>query len=246
MMKKSLFKIAPLLLLFMAVATELSAQGSLNRAQTLTTKGFIDKKTTFDPTALDSLLKHDDFVMLISSFEGCIPCEWLRTSDVFERYPISPYYTDFRLNSANETVPYTFFISTFPITIFFDKSGEIIAVLVGTKDYYEKLDRIVAGERFSEHKIPGVPEDRMLSFMSFMHKANVANMRGETEKMYKYATEAMNICPSFYNSYLLYKYYLSKGDSTSADKYKALALENTEGRFEFVYKKLIQELRGEN
>jgi thioredoxin-related protein len=188
MIKKCLSLTGSLLLLFMAVATELSAQGrtpSLNRAEIMTTKGFIDKKTTFDPVALDNLLKHDDYVMLISSFEGCIPCEWLRASDIFELYPISPYYTDFRLNSANETVPHTFFVSSFPTTIFFDKSGEIVTVLVGVKDYYEKLDRIVKeGERFSEHKVQGVPDEQILPFLNYMHKANVANMKGEMENLW--------------------------------------------------------------
>jgi thioredoxin-related protein len=242
-MKKYLF-----LTVLLITTTALFAQGvnRLNRAQTMTTKGFIDKKSTFNPVALDSLLKTDDYVILMASYEGCIPCEWLRNSDIFELYPISPYYVDFRLNSDNETIPYAFYIAAFPTCLFFDKSGEIVAVTVGARDYYDKLDKIVKEkERFSEHKIAGIPDEQILPFLNYSYKANVAYMKGEMEEMYKYATKAMHIASNFYSKYLLHKYYASKNDMTSANQYKALALEHTDNRETFVYKKLIQELKGE-
>lgn len=248
-MKKRLLPTLFLLLAAMVPAVNLSAQIfpiGVNKAERLTEKGFIDKKTTFNPTALDSLLKCDQYVMLISSFEGCTPCEWLRTSDVFDLYPITPYYTDFLLNSENATIPYTFYISGFPTCIFFDRTGEIVAVTVGTNDYYEKLDKIVKeGQSLCEHSISGIPAERMLPFLNYSYKAGVAYIKGEADNMYAYATKAMEIHPNFYNRYLLHKYYLNKNDISSADKYKRLALENADGRDNFIYKKLIKELKEE-
>ena len=248
-MKKNLFLAGLILLAFTVVAEKLSAQTQiqrLNRAKTITTKGFIDKKSTFNPTALDSLIKCDDFVMLISSYEGCGPCEILRTSDVFERFPITPYYTDYLLNRENETVPYTFSVSGFPTCMFFDKIGEIVAVtLGGCYSLYEKIDRIIKGEKIVDQAIPGVPNGQMLPFINCMYKANAAYMKGNMENLYKYATEAMSILPNFYNRYLLYKYYVNKKDSASANKYKELALANKDRRDEFVFKKLIEELKSD-
>lgn len=249
MMKKYLFLTGFLLLAAMVTTVDSFAQAfpiGINKAEKLTEKGFIDKKAIFDPAALDSLLKCDQYVMLISSFEGCTPCEWLRTSDVFDLYPITPYYTDFLLNSENATIPYTFYISGFPTCLFFDSTGEIVAVTTGLNDYYKKLDKIVKGkERICEHSIRGIPVDRMLPFLNYSYKANVAYTKGEMDNVYKYATEAMQIHPNFYNRYLLYKYYLSKNELHSADKYKRLALENIDGRDNFIYKKLIEELKTE-
>jgi hypothetical protein len=182
--------------------------------------------------------------MLISSYEGCGPCEMLRTSDVFERFPITPYYTDYLLNRENETVPYTFSVSGFPTCMFFDKSGEIVAVTLGSSySLYEKIDRIIKGEKIVDQAIPGVPNGQMLPFINCMYKANAAYMKGNMENLYKYATEAMSILPNFYNRYLLYKYYANKKDSASANKYKELALANKDRRDEFVFKKLIEELK---
>lgn len=249
-MKKHLFLTGSLLLLCLGITTTSSAQGfskGVNPAKTITTKGFADKKSTFDPTKLDSLLKCDDYVMLISSFEGCNPCEWLRTSDVFELYPVTPYYTDMLLNSRNATVPQTFYVSGFPTCLFFDKTGEIVAVTSGTANYYEKLDKIVKNkERLCERQLEGLSGEQVLAFYNCMYKANAAYLKGEMDNVNKYATEAMAIYPGFYNRYLLYKYYAGKGDAASADKYKALALDNVNELDGHVYKNLIQELKGEN
>lgn len=239
-MKKHLFLTACLILASMAV--NLSAQ-NLRPAEKLTEKGFIDKKTTFNPDALDSLAKCDEYVMLISSFQGCNPCEELRTSDVFDTYPITPYYNDMLLGGENATLSYTFYAGGFPTCLYFDPTGEIVAVTSGNNNLYAKLDRIVKGkERICEYPIDGVPEDQLLLLLNSSYKANVAYLKGEMDNVYKYATEAMDIYPGFYNRYLLYKYYSSKGDSISADKYKALALENIGNRDKAVYKKLIAEL----
>ena len=219
---------------------------TLRRAETLTTKGFIDKSSTFDPDLLDSLVKTDKFVMLISSYEGCTPCEWLRVSDVFNLYPISPYYTDFMLNAENQTVPYTFMVSGFPTCMIFDRSGEIIATTVGGGGtVYGKLDRIVAGERFSDHRIPGIPDVLMLPFLNVSHKANAAFMRGEMENVYIYATKAMAIFPNLYNRYLLYRYYLSKDNIEAAEHYRTLILTNVSRADEYVFRNLLIELRGD-
>lgn len=248
-MKTRFIKAALAVLVSMSAIGVLSAQSfsvGVNRAEKLTEKGFIDKKSTFDPVALDSLLKCDDYVMLISSYEGCGPCEWLRTSDVFDKYPITPYYTDFFLNSQNETVPYTFYVSGFPTCMYFDRNGEIVAVTMGTKDLYEKLDRVVKnGENLCEHRIKGVDDAQILPFLNLMHKANSAYMRGDLESMSGYAAGAMEIFPNFYNRYLSYKYHQSKGDTAAADQYKTLALENASKLDDFIYKKLIAELKGE-
>lgn len=248
-MKNYLFKGALVLLSSMFVTFNLTAQAfdpGVRRAEKLTEKGFADKKSTFDPAALDSLLKCDDYVMLISSFEGCGPCEWLRTSDVFDLYPVTPYYTDFLLNKENETVPYTFSVTGFPTCMFFNRSGEIVAVTSGTAKYYDKLDRIINNkENLCESEIGGLEKDRILQLFNRMHKANTAYMRGDWEGVREYATAAMEIYPYFYNRYLLYKYYENGGDKASADRYKALALDNADERDGFVYKKLIAELKGE-
>jgi len=252
-MKKQLL-IGTSLLIAMAMPLQLSAQQQseqseprprLQRAETLTTKGFIDKNTTFNPDLLDSLVKTDDFVMLMSSFEGCIPCEILRTSDIFERFPISPYYSNYLLNDVNQSIAYTFPFSGFPTNVIFDRSGEIIAVTVGASgNQYEKLERIIAGERFSDIQITGVSEDLILPFLNLLYKANAAFLREDMENVYKYATEAMAIHPTFYSRYLLYKYHLSKNDTATAEHHKKLALTNLNGREEQVFRKLISELRG--
>ena len=242
-MKKNLFLAAIILLSFTGVSETLSAQ-QVGRAQTPTTKGLIDKKSTFSPATLDSLLKCDKFVMLILSYEGCIPCEILRTSDVFDRFPITPYYIDYRLNNENATPVYTFSASGFPTCMIFDKSGKIVAITLGANHLlYERLEKIVNGENLIDRGIPGVPDDQILPFVNLMHKANIACLQGNMESVYQNATAAMNICPNFYNRYLLYKYYLSKADNASANKYKQLALENIDDRDKFVFKPLIDELK---
>ncbi len=244
-MKKRLFLTGSLLLVSMALAVTSPAQ-EIKRAKTITTKGLIDKKSTFNPASLDSLLKCDDYVMLISSFEGCNPCEWLRVSDVFERYPITPYYTDMGLNATNLTVPRTFIVSGFPTCMFFDRSGEIVAVTKGVANYYAKLDSIVNKKLpLCEQEIDGLAADQVLPFMNLMHKANIADLRGDMESVYKYASEAMEIHPGFYNRYLLYKYYMSKGDAATAEKYKQLALDNEAPMDQYIYEDLLKEWKGE-
>ena len=253
MFRKNLFQMSLLLLAIVVSTNALSAQSGLavKKAKKLTSKGFIDKKSIFSPSALDSLVKCDEYVMLISSFEGCTPCEWLRVSDVFDLYPVTPYYTDFLLNNNNETIPYTFAVSGFPTCIFFDGNGEIVAVTSGLSDtnagidnYYQKLDKIVKNkEPFCEHKIKGVSDDQQLPFFNYSHKANMAYLKGDMDGVYRYATKAMEIWPNLYNRYLLYKYYSSRNDTVKANEYKSLALDNASDRDEFVFKGLLKELR---
>lgn len=246
-MKKQLIIKVCLLLSFMAVSVNLSAQVPsifLNPAEKLTEKGFVDKESTFDPAALDSLLKCDEYVMLISSFEGCTPCGWLRTSDVFDTYPITPYYNDMLLGGGNATLPFILPKNGFPTCLYFDQTGEIVAVTGGAgADLYTKLDKIVKEkDTICEYRIDDLSADQVLSFLNLSYKANAASLKGAMEDMCKYATEAMNIYPDFYNRYLLYKYYASINDMDSADKYKALALENLNNRDKAIYKKLVEEL----
>lgn len=218
----------------------------LTKAASPTTKGFIDKKSVFNVDALDSLRLCDDYVMLISSYDGCMPCEWLRTSDVFDTYPISPYYTDFLLNDMNQTVPYTFFVTGFPTCFFFDKKGEIVAVTSGVSNYGEKLEKIVKGkEPICEHKIDGISDELLLPFFNNSFSASKAYMKKEMSDVYKYATKAMEIYPNFYNKYLLYQYYLSQNNIEAANKYKASALDDAGRLDKIIYKKLIKELTGE-
>lgn len=231
--------------------TELFAQQKVTRigltkAATLTTKGFIDKKSVFSTTALDSLLKTDDYVMLISSYEGCMPCEWLRTSDVFENYPITPYYTDFLLGDMNQAIPYTFFVTGFPTCFFFDKKGEIVAVTSGVANYSEKLDKIVKDkEPICEHEIEGISKELLLPFLNYSYKASRAYINKEMSDVYKYANKALEICLNFYNKYLLYQYYLNEKNLESANKYKKSALDDAGRLDQIIYKKLMKELTGE-
>lgn len=229
---------------YIRIVDSLGIFGGLRRAKELTSKGLIAKESIFTPNALDSLLQCDEYVMLICSFEGCKPCERLRQSNVFELYPITPYYTDRLIGQGNETIRYTFSIHSYPTCIFFDRSGEIVAVTLGVQDR-ETLDRItVRKEKFCEQKIQGVPDDQILLFINLLHKANIAYLRKDMDNVYKYASEAMEISPTFYGRYLLYKYYLSKNDPVSANKYKVLALENATNVDKVVCKDLISELTG--
>lgn len=230
----------------MASAQEQTFSTGVNRAIQLTKKGFIDKKSVFSPTALDSLLQTDEYVMLIASFEGCMPCEWLRTSDVFDQYPISPFYIDFRLNATNETIPHTMLVSGFPTCFFFNKSGEVVAVTKGTAKYYEKLDRIIKDkERVCEATIQGLDSEQSLSFYNYSYKANAAYLKGDMDTMFEQALKSMELLPTVYNRYLLYTYYLNKNDVEMADKYRKLALENVSKRDEFIFGKLLEKLREE-
>lgn len=246
-MKKQLIIKVCLLLSFMAVSVNLSAQVPsifLNPAEKLTEKGFVDKESTFDPAALDSLLKCDEYVMLIVSYKWCQPCEKLRTSDIFDRYPITPYYIDYKLNERNRTMLNILpWMEGVPTCLYFNPKGEIVAVTCGIGDLYEKLDRIVnEKERICEYAIEGVPADRIFALLNCSYKANAAYLKGEMEEMHKYATQALEISPGFYNKYLLYKYYSSKNDTASANKYKTLALENLSDRDGGIYKEFIAEL----
>lgn len=238
-------------LLLLALSVSLSASvaaqdfgPSVRKAAKLTEKGYPDKKTVFDPAALQALLETDDYVMLISSFEGCIACEWIRQSDVFDLYPVSPYYNDMLLNEANATIPYVFFGTGFPTCAIFNKKGEIVSITVGAKDYYEKLDKIVAGETVMEHdRIPGLAEDDKLPYFNALYKANAAYLKGDMETMREYAAESMAILPTFYNRYLQYKYHLSRNETDVAEEYKTAMLEAPSPLEEIVFKKLIAELK---
>jgi thioredoxin-related protein len=242
-MKKRIFLTILLMQAVMVAAVAQGGSAGVRRAEKLTEKGFIDKKTVFDPVALDSLIKTDEYVMLFVSFEGCIPCEWLRTSDIFDIYPITPYYSDYLLGGNNETLPHAFYPRGFPTCLLFDGTGEIVAVTVGTKDYYDVLDSIVnEKEKICMYSIPGIADENMLPFLNLSHKANVAYIKGDMDGVFLNATRAMEIHPNFYNRYLLYRYYSEKNDHVEAAKYKSLALENISDRDRSVYKNLIGRL----
>ncbi len=241
-MKKFLSLTAIAAMLF-AVSTVGSAAQGLKRAEKLTEKGMIDKKSTFDPNVLDSLTQCDDYVMLISSYEGCGPCEWLRTSDVFDNYPITPYYNDFLLGGNNAIVPQIFIGSGFPTCAYFDRNGDVVAITIGGGGaLYDKLERITKDkEAVCDLKVDELSPEETLAYYNHMYKAAVSYMKKEMDGVLEYATRAMELHPGFYNRYLLYQYHLAKGDTETANKYKAL-LSERERREESAYKELIREL----
>lgn len=231
--------------MLMVNAVGSSAQ-SLRRAEKLTEKGLIDKKNTFCPDLLDSLTKCDDYVMLISSYEGCAPCEWLRTSNVFDTYPISPYYNDFLLGGNNDLVPFIFFSGGFPTCAYFDRNGDVVAMTIGGGGtLYDKLERITKnGEAICDIEVGGLSAEQALSYYNYMYKAAVSQLRGDMDGVLEYAGKAMELHPAFYNRYLLYQYYLAKNDMESANKYKVLLNDCTPLEAQ-IYKKLIAGLKAE-
>ena len=244
-MKKYLF-FAGIVLTALAVnAVESSAQG-LRRAEKLTEKGMIDKKNTFCPDLLDSLVKCDDYVMLISSYEGCGPCEWLRTSNVFDTYPISPYYNDFLLGGNNDLVPYIFIGSGYPTCAYFDRNGDVVALTVGGGGaLYDKLERITKNnEAVCDIEIGELSAEQTLVYYNFMYKAAVAHLRNDMDGVFEYAGKAMELHPAFYNRYLLYQYYLAGNDAEEANKYREM-LNDCTPREARTYKKLIDGLSAE-
>ncbi|MCL2561746.1 MAG: hypothetical protein FWE10_05430, partial [Rikenellaceae bacterium] len=59
-----------------------------------------------------------------------------------------------------------------------------------------------------------------------------------------YAAQAMAIYPNVYNRYLLYRYYLGKGNTEAAEHYLTLATTNLSGMEEYAFRDLLKELRG--
>ncbi len=246
-MKKYLFLIGLMSMSFAIGAVELSAQTvSLRRAEKLTEKGLIDKKNTFNPNLLDSLTQCDEYVMLISSYEGCTPCEWLRTSDVFDNYPITPYYNDFLLGGTNDLVPYIFIGGGYPTCAYFDKNGDVVAItLGGGSRLYEKLDRITKNkEAICDLEVGELSKEQTLRYYTYMYKAAVSDLRNDMDGVLEYAGKARELHPGFYNGYLLYKYYLSRNDTRTANEYKA-QLSNPNRREAQAFKKFISELNAE-
>ncbi len=248
-MKKNLLFTALVLTLLAAGTAGSSAQTRiemLRRAEKVTEKGFADKKTTFCPERLDSLTRCGGYVMLISSYEGCGPCEWLRTSDVFDTRPVTPYYNDFMLGGNNDLVPWIFFGSGFPTCAYFDGNGDVVAITIGGGgDLYGKLERIIeGGETVCDLRVGELSAEQTLSYYNFMYKAAVAHLRNDMDGVLEYATRAMELHPAFYNRYLLYRYHLARNDTGPAAEYRALL--NDYSRIEaVVYKKLIAGLNAE-
>jgi hypothetical protein len=246
-MKRHLLSTALVFALLTLATVESSAQsGMLRTASAPTKKGLIDKKTRFSPERLDSLRRCDDYVMLISSYEGCGPCEWLRTSDVFDSYPVSPYYNDFLLGGDNDLVPYIFVGGGFPTCAWFDRNGDVVAITLGGGGrLYGQADRITKErEPICDLRIEGLSPQQTIAYYNLMYKAAVAHRRGDMEGVAEYAGKALELHPAFYNRYLMYRYHLAAGNTGSAGSYRALlgSPDPIEAR---VYKKLIDGLNAE-
>lgn len=184
-------------------------------------------------------------LILISNKTGCSMCELFEVDLMKDESYANQIYSDFVIQRVNENATGNKWLSrilnrgSFPIFLFFNQDRKLIGLQMGAikKEKMEKLlDKMKNSESWVDHHFQmgsekNMPPEKILSYVGNVIEAqyqwdsyNVSKQKAALEKMEAPLKESITAYPTFYNNYLLSKFYASNNNHEQANKNAEAAL----------------------
>ncbi len=184
-------------------------------------------------------------LLLISNKTGCSMCELFEVDLMKDETYANQIYSDFVIQRVNENATGNKWLSrilnrgSFPIFLFFNKERKLIGLQMGAikKD---RMGKLLNKVRNSESWVDGhfqmgtekdMSQEKILDYVGNVIEAqyqwdsyNLSKQKTALAKMEAPLKESINAYSTFYNNYLLSKYYALNNNSDQATKNAETAL----------------------
>lgn len=203
------------------------------------------KENVYSVYTIDSLLVHNQHLMIVVGSIGCSACDLIMLSEIPDKLNIPRFFIEKKAHPVNDLVSQALYASGVPTSFLIDKDYNILGSFYGNIDLAEKLTVITVGkEKTSHHSFDGVSENDALKMLSRSLQSLNAFLAGDYQNMYRKAMESLGFGSYAFNNYMMYKYHRSEsGDLDSVNYYKERALAHIEHMGDaIVYESLLREL----
>lgn len=215
---------------------------SCNQKQT-TTQTFL--KDTSLLSGFEKARTENKGLLLISNKTGCSMCELFEVDLMKDEAYANQIYSDFVIQRINENATGNKWLSrilnrgSFPIFLFLNKDRKLIGLEMGAikkEKMQQFLNKVRNAEPWVDHHFQmGTEKDmapeKILSYVGNVIEAqyqwdayNVSKQKAALEKMEAPLKESITAYSTFYNNYLLSKFYALNNNSVQATKSAETAL----------------------
>jgi hypothetical protein len=200
----------------------------------------------FSKQTLDSLLSHQEYVLLTIGYGDCGMCDVFRLDKTPDKFPVGRYYIDANYDPQNKLVMQSLGLTGFPLSYVIDRDYNVIGIIAGLSRLEKRLDSVIYGRHKLMPAIPDMSKGKTHSSLSKSFKALLACLERDHEKMKAYAEASLREERSLFSEYLLFKYFEGVGLSDSVEHYRNRIVSGISHLDAIVYENLLTEIAPDN